>query len=133
MVVARREVDGRRARGAETRERIRAAAWDPAAHRGRLAGATYEEIAARGGGIVKTVTATRAVTLKDLTQLIRARLDRALVLGTTSAEVKSGYGLSVAAERTSLEAITAAAVGHPVRVVSPTNTHIVTAVRSKRS
>ena len=85
--------------------------------RGRLAGATYEEIAAQGGGIVKTVTATRAVTLKDLTQLIRARLDRALVLGTTSAEVKSGYGLSVAAERTSLEAITAAAVGHPVRVV----------------
>lgn len=85
--------------------------------RARLAGATYEEIAAQGGGIVKTVTATRAVTLPDLTRLIRARLDRALALGTTAAEVKSGYGLSLLAEKTSLEAITAAAALHPVRVV----------------
>lgn len=85
--------------------------------RARLAGATYEEIAAQGGGIVRTVTATRAVSLKDLARLVRARLDRALALGTTSAEVKSGYGLSILAERTSLEAITAAADGHPVKVV----------------
>ena len=85
--------------------------------RARLAGATYEEIAAQGGGIVKTVTATRAASLPDLTRLVRSRLDRALALGTTTAEVKSGYGLSVAAERASLEAITAAAAGHQVRVV----------------
>ena len=85
--------------------------------RARLAGASYEEIAAQGGGIVKTVTATRAVSLEDLTSLVRARLDRALAHGTTSAEVKSGYGLSVAAEKTSLRAITAAAASHPVRVV----------------
>ena len=85
--------------------------------RARLAGASYEEIAAQGGGIVKTVTATRAVSLEDLTSLVRARLDRALAHGTTSVEVKSGYGLSVAAEKTSLQAITAAAEGHPVRVV----------------
>jgi len=85
--------------------------------RSRLAGATYEEIAARGGGIVKTVAATRSVSLEDLTPLIRSRFDRALALGTTSVEVKSGYGLSLAAERTSLEAITEAAVGHPIRVV----------------
>ena len=85
--------------------------------RARLAGASYEDIAAQGGGIVKTVTATRAVSLEDLTRLVRARLDRALALGTTSAEVKSGYGLSVIAEKTSLQAITAAAASHPVRVV----------------
>ena len=85
--------------------------------RARLAGATYEEIAAQGGGIVKTVAATRAVSLPDLTRLVRSRLDRLLSLGTTAAEVKSGYGLSLAAEKTSLEAITMAAQDHPVRVV----------------
>ena len=83
----------------------------------RLAGATYEEIKAQGGGIVRTVTATRAVSLPNLTQLVRARLDRLLALGTTSAEVKSGYGLSIEAEKASLQAITDAALGHPVRVV----------------
>lgn len=85
--------------------------------RARLGGATYEEIAAGGGGIVKTVAATRAVSLADLTVLVRTRLDRLLSLGTTTAEVKSGYGLSIEAERTSLHAITAAAADHPVRVV----------------
>ena len=84
--------------------------------RARLAGATYEEISSKGGGIVKTVAATRAVSLADLTALVRARLDRLLSLGTTTAEVKSGYGLSLEAERTSLQAITAAAADHPVRV-----------------
>ena len=85
--------------------------------RSRLAGATYEEISSAGGGIVKTVSATRAVSLSDLTSLVRSRLDRLLALGTTAAEVKSGYGLSRAAEKTSLQAITAAAKDHPVRVV----------------
>jgi imidazolonepropionase len=61
--------------------------------RARLAGATYEEISSKGGGIVKTVAATRAVSLADLSVLVRARLDRLLALGTTTAEVKSGYGL----------------------------------------
>jgi imidazolonepropionase len=85
--------------------------------RARLAGATYEEIAARGGGIVRTVTATRAVSLPDLAALVRSRLSRLLALGTTTAEVKSGYGLSIEAEKTSLQAITDASIGHPVRVV----------------
>ena len=85
--------------------------------RARLAGATYEEIAAQGGGIVRTVTATRAVSLDDLTRLVRSRLDRLLALGATTVEVKSGYGLSRESEITSLRAITAAANGHPIRVV----------------
>jgi imidazolonepropionase len=84
--------------------------------RARLAGATYEQIAAQGGGIVKTVTATRAASLEGLTVLVRQRLDRLLALGTTTAEVKSGYGLSIDAEKTSLQAIHDAAAGHAVRV-----------------
>ena len=83
----------------------------------RLAGTTYEQISSQGGGIVKTVTATRAVGLKDLTRTVRERLDRILALGTTTAEVKSGYGLSIDAEKTSLEAIREAARDHPVRVI----------------
>ncbi|MBK5256026.1 MAG: amidohydrolase family protein, partial [Vicinamibacteria bacterium] len=85
--------------------------------RARLAGATYEEIASRGGGIVRTVAATRAVSLAGLAGIVRSRLDRLLSLGTTTAEVKSGYGLSIESEKRSLEAMTQAAIGHPVRVV----------------
>ena len=85
--------------------------------RARLGGAKYEQISAAGGGIVKTVTATRAASGVDLTRLVSGRLDRLLLLGTTTAEVKSGYGLSLASEKTSLEAITEAAREHPVRVV----------------
>lgn len=85
--------------------------------RARLAGATYEQISSEGGGIVKTVTATRAASLHDLTLIVRSRLDRLLALGTTTVEVKSGYGLSIDAEKTSLEAVRAAALNHPVRVV----------------
>jgi imidazolonepropionase len=85
--------------------------------RARMAGATYEEIAAKGGGIVKTVTATRAATENELVALVRHRLDRLLTLGTTTAEVKSGYGLSIESELASLRAITRAAEKHPVRTV----------------
>ncbi len=85
--------------------------------RARLAGATYEQISALGGGIVKTVTATRAVSVHDLTGIVRSRLDHLLSLGTTTAEVKSGYGLSIDAEKRSLEAVREAALDHPVRVV----------------
>ncbi len=85
--------------------------------RRRLRGATYAEIAAAGGGIVETVTATRAASREALTALILARLDEMLVCGTTTAEVKSGYGLTTAAELRSLEAIRDAAARHPVTVV----------------
>jgi imidazolonepropionase len=61
----------------------------------RLRGATYGEIAAAGGGILSTVAATRAATEESLLELGAVRLDRMLAGGTTTAEVKSGYGLSV--------------------------------------
>ena len=85
--------------------------------RKRLAGASYQEIAAAGGGIVKTVGATRAAAADDLATLVRARLDEMLLCGTTTAEVKSGYGLETRAEIRSLEAIRDAAASHPVSVV----------------
>ena len=80
-------------------------------------GATYQQIAAAGGGIVRTVEATRSATPEDLEQAIASRLDEMLLCGTTTAEVKSGYGLETAAELRSLEAIRGAASRHPVTVV----------------
>jgi imidazolonepropionase len=85
--------------------------------RQRLAGASYQEIAAQGGGIVRSVAATRAASVEALTELIVARLDELLLCGTTSAEVKSGYGLETGAELRSLEAIAAAGRRHPVTLV----------------
>jgi imidazolonepropionase len=85
--------------------------------RRRLAGATYREIAAAGGGIVRTVEATRAAGADALAAALAARLDEMLACGTTTAEVKSGYGLETAAELRSLEAIRAVAPRHPVQIV----------------
>ena len=83
----------------------------------RLAGVSYQEIAAAGGGIVRTVGATRDAPVGELAALVAARLDEMLLCGTTTAEVKSGYGLETRAEIRSLEAIRQAAARHPVRVV----------------
>ena len=85
--------------------------------RRRLAGASYREIAAAGGGIVRSVEATRGASREELAAAIRARLDEMLFQGTTTAEVKSGYGLELEAELRSLEAIREAAAAHPVTVV----------------
>ena len=83
----------------------------------RLAGASYREIADAGGGIVRSVEATRRATRPELAAAIRSRLDEMLLQGTTTAEVKSGYGLEREAELRSLEAIRAAAAAHAVTVV----------------
>ena len=73
--------------------------------RRRLAGETYAQIAASGGGIVRTVAATRAATEGQLVAAARPRLDEMLAAGTTTAEVKSGYGLTLEAELRALRAI----------------------------
>ncbi|HVS02664.1 MAG TPA: imidazolonepropionase [Thermoanaerobaculia bacterium] len=83
----------------------------------RLAGASYQEIAAAGGGILATVRATRAASREDLVALMRRRLDTMLAWGTTTAEAKSGYGLSLADEVKQLEAIRDAAADHAVDLV----------------
>jgi imidazolonepropionase len=85
--------------------------------RRRLAGATYQEIVEQGGGIVQTVRATREASSEELACLIVSRLDEMMACGTTTAEVKSGYGLETSAEIRSLEAIQKAAQRHPVRIV----------------
>jgi imidazolonepropionase len=85
--------------------------------RRRLAGVSYKEIAASGGGIVRSVEATRAASVEELAASVEDRLDEMLLCGTTTAEAKSGYGLETAAEIRSLEAIHLAASRHPVTIV----------------
>jgi imidazolonepropionase len=70
----------------------------------RLAGATYEEIARAGGGIVSTVKATRAATRDQLVAQTLPRLDALMADGVTTVEIKSGYGLDLATEARQLEA-----------------------------
>ncbi len=64
----------------------------------RLNGASYEDIARAGGGIVSTVKATRAADEADLLAQSRRRLRALLSEGVTTVEIKSGYGLSLEAE-----------------------------------
>jgi len=85
--------------------------------RHRLAGVSYKEIAANGGGIVRSVAATRTASRDELVTGVLGRLDEMLLQGTTTAEVKSGYGLETAAELRSLEAIREAGSRHPVTLV----------------
>jgi imidazolonepropionase len=70
----------------------------------RARGASYQEIAAAGGGILSTVRATRAASVEELVALARPRLRAALAHGTTTLEIKSGYGLTTADELQMLEA-----------------------------
>ncbi len=71
----------------------------------RLQGATYQQIAAAGGGINATVRRVRQASREQLRDLARPRLQRLLHFGVTTVEVKSGYGLSPADEVKCLEAI----------------------------
>ncbi|MDH3255862.1 MAG: imidazolonepropionase [Acidobacteriota bacterium] len=83
----------------------------------RLAGKTYMEIAAEGGGILSTVRATREATEDDLVALVKSRLERMLAWGTTTAEAKSGYGLDLETELKQLRAIRRAGDEHAVDLV----------------
>jgi len=70
----------------------------------RLAGASYEEIARAGGGIVSTMAATRAASEEALVESALDRLDALIAEGVTTVEVKSGYGLATEPELKSLRA-----------------------------
>ena len=70
----------------------------------RLAGANYTEILEKGGGILSTVTATRAASLEDLTEVARQRVRGMFRRGVTTVEIKSGYGLTPEAEEKMLQA-----------------------------
>lgn len=83
----------------------------------KVAGLTYREIAARGGGILKTVADTRAAPKARLLAATRSRLDGMLRFGTTTAEVKSGYGLTVESELAILQAVHELSESHPTGIV----------------
>ncbi|MCB0252489.1 MAG: imidazolonepropionase [Anaerolineae bacterium] len=83
----------------------------------RIAGATYLEIMQAGGGIMNTVRATRAATLDDLIAQTLPRLDTMLMHGTTTAEIKTGYGLDTATELKMLDAIRLLDGEHPMDLV----------------
>ncbi|MEH8021797.1 MULTISPECIES: imidazolonepropionase [Rheinheimera] len=69
----------------------------------RLNGASYQDIAAAGGGIKSTVAATRAASHQQLLALAEARLNALLAQGVTTVEIKSGYGLDLVSEQKILQ------------------------------
>ena len=84
----------------------------------RLAGASYEEIARAGGGIVATVKTTRAASEQALVAAALPRLDALIAEGATTIEIKSGYGLSLGHERKMLRAARALGAARDVRIVT---------------
>lgn len=83
----------------------------------RLMGESYQQIAASGGGIASTVHATRAASEADLVELVRKRAETMALHGTTTAEAKSGYGLTLGDELKQLRAIREASARSAVRLV----------------
>jgi imidazolonepropionase len=84
----------------------------------RSAGATYQEIAEKGGGILSTVAKTREASKKDLKKSARKYLHSILKQGTTTVEIKSGYGLDMDSEIKMIEAIKELQEEEIVNVVS---------------
>jgi len=82
----------------------------------RLGGRSYQEIAAAGGGILSTVRSTRAASREEIVAAMLRRLDWMLSCGTTTAEAKSGYGLTLPDEIKQLEAIAEVAAQHPIEL-----------------
>ena len=82
----------------------------------RLNGASYEEIAKRGGGIMSTVRATRAASEEALLEASLPRVRRLLAEGVTTLEIKSGYGLDLDTERKMLRVARRLGATLPVRV-----------------
>jgi imidazolonepropionase len=84
----------------------------------RLAGASYEEIARAGGGIVSTVRATRAASEDDLVASALPRLDCFIAEGVTTLEIKSGYGLDLETEARMLRAARRLETLRPIRIAT---------------
>ncbi|WP_421794245.1 imidazolonepropionase [Hydrocarboniphaga effusa] len=82
----------------------------------RLNGASYQEIAAAGGGILSTLRATRAASIDQLIEQALPRLDALIAEGVTTIEIKSGYGLDLESERRMLGAARKLATLRPVHV-----------------
>lgn len=85
----------------------------------KLEGATYQEIANKGGGIKKTVAMTAVASVEELAAITKRHLDQFLRFGVTTIEAKSGYGLTVESELKMLEAIRLASKMSP-QTIEPT-------------
>ncbi|MBX9720192.1 MAG: imidazolonepropionase [Candidatus Obscuribacterales bacterium] len=83
----------------------------------RCQGRTYQEIAKAGGGIVASMNATRKATVDELLASGKVRLERMLAHGTTTCEVKTGYGLSEDSELNMMRAIFRLAEIQPVELI----------------
>lgn len=83
----------------------------------RIQGAEYLDILAAGGGIISTVRNTRAASQVQLVEESRKRLDKMLACGTTTAEVKTGYGLDTETELKMLRVIEELDETHPIDLV----------------
>ena len=83
----------------------------------RIAGATYQEIMAAGGGINRTMRATRAASLDTLIEQSKRRLNGMLAHGATTVECKTGYGLDTKTEIALLNAIALLDMEHPIDLV----------------
>ena len=84
----------------------------------RLNGASYEEVARAGGGIISTVKATRNASVEELVALALPRVNAMLSEGITTIEVKSGYGLDTETELRMLRVARALPTHRPVRVLT---------------
>lgn len=84
----------------------------------RLEGATYEEVARAGGGIVSSVKATNALSVEGLVEAALPRVDTLLAEGVSTLEIKSGYGLSIEGELNMLRAARALETVRPLRIVT---------------
>lgn len=84
----------------------------------RLDGASYQDIAAKGGGILSTVDHTQKANLEELKAIGRAHINRFLQNGVTTLEAKSGYGLSVESELKLLRAIKALHNEGPQKIIA---------------
>ena len=87
----------------------------------RLAGATYEEVARAGGGIVSSVKALRAASEDELVRQSLPRLDALIAEGVTTIEIKSGYGLDLENEAKSLRAARRLATSGRSRCARPSS------------
>ncbi len=83
----------------------------------RIQGASYMEIMAAGGGIMNTTKAVRSASMEQLVAESRPRLDAMLRLGTTTVEIKSGYGLDTNSELKMLKAIETLDQLHPITLI----------------
>lgn len=83
----------------------------------RIQGTSYMEIMLAGGGIVSTMRAVREAPVSQLVAESRKRLDRMMALGTTTVEIKTGYGLSTEAEIKMLDAIAQLDATHPLDLI----------------